>query len=79
VALIVSISVNGVKIEYQLNLGDIVLTYDGRLDQVRGINFSTAEVRLSSGSWADPWELVPVRRVGWRAIETMKRRGRCAI
>ena len=73
------ITVKGVRVEYDINLGDIVLTYNGQLAQVRGIDTEGSWIRLNQGDWVDVYEVVPVRRLGWMACEVMKQRGRCSI
>lgn len=78
-ALCVSVCINGINVMYRISLGDLVLTYDGQLDQVSGINITTSEVKLFSGYRADPYELVPVRRIGSQALEVMKNRGKSVI
>ena len=69
---------NGVRCKHELNLGDVVLTYDGHIAQIRELDFA-AGIRLSTGHWADPYELVPIKWLGYRANEVMKGRGKSKL
>ena len=75
--VIFSIVIKGVRHRYEIRLGMVVLTYDGRLSQVIDIN--DYGILLSSGEWAEAYELVPVRWLGYRAHEVMRRRGKSRI
>jgi hypothetical protein len=63
-------------------LGDLVLTYDFRLAKVREVEYIQGKitgVKLSTNEWVDLCELVEVQRMGVRAIEILRERGRCTI
>ena len=76
-------NVNGVLVQHQLDLGDLVLTYSGDLAQVREIDLKRLEgclhVKLNTGDWVEPYQLVPVNWLGWRAHQIMKERGRSSL
>lgn len=77
--VLTTIYVNGIRFDYEFNLGDVVLTYDGALAQVREIDSVGASIKLNNGYWADPYELVLVRWLGYRANEVMKGRGKSKV
>ena len=63
----------------RLHSGDIVLTYNGCIAQVREIERENTGVKLNTGEWVENYELVPVRRLGYKANGVMRERGRSRL
>lgn len=77
----VTVCILGIERQVEYNLGDIVLTYDGRIAQIREIDYLRinakldASIKLNTGEWVDVSELERVKRLGYRANLIMKERG----
>lgn len=76
------INIRGIRVEHELKIGDLVLTYDGQLAKIQEIGYQdrfVAEVKLNNDDWVEPYQLTPIRRLGAQAKEVMMRRGRSRL